>query len=129
VKVSVVIPTYNHRDFVLAAIESVFAQTMSDYEVSSSRRLARRHVCAASAARRAGRIRLIEQANAGKAPRATAALPRRAGSTWRCSTTTTSGRRQARVQVAALEATPGGRWCMDRSECCARETLEPQRSP
>ena len=31
--VSVIIPTYNHRDFVLAALDSVFAQTFTDYEV------------------------------------------------------------------------------------------------
>lgn len=31
--VSVIIPTYNHRDFVLATLDSVFAQTFTDYEV------------------------------------------------------------------------------------------------
>ena len=31
--VSVVIPTYNHRDLVLATMDSVFAQTFLDYEV------------------------------------------------------------------------------------------------
>jgi len=32
-KVSVVIPTYAHRDYILETLESVFAQTFSDYEV------------------------------------------------------------------------------------------------
>ena len=31
--VSVVIPTYNRADFILDAIESVFLQTFSDYEI------------------------------------------------------------------------------------------------
>lgn len=31
--VSVVVPTYSHRDYVLQALESVFAQTYTDYEV------------------------------------------------------------------------------------------------
>lgn len=31
--VSVIIPTYKHRDFVLATLDSVFAQTFTDYEV------------------------------------------------------------------------------------------------
>ncbi len=31
--VSVVVPTYNHRDYVLQALESVFAQTFTAYEV------------------------------------------------------------------------------------------------
>jgi glycosyltransferase involved in cell wall biosynthesis len=31
--VSVVVPTYNHRDFVLQALESAFAQTFTDIEV------------------------------------------------------------------------------------------------
>lgn len=31
--VSVIIPTYNHQDFVLETLESVFAQTFTDYEV------------------------------------------------------------------------------------------------
>jgi glycosyltransferase involved in cell wall biosynthesis len=32
-RVSVVMPTYNHRNFVLATLQSVFDQTVSDYEV------------------------------------------------------------------------------------------------
>lgn len=31
--VSVIIPTYSHQDFVLATLDSVFAQTFTDYEV------------------------------------------------------------------------------------------------
>ncbi len=31
--VSVIIPTYKHCDFVLATLDSVFAQTFTDYEV------------------------------------------------------------------------------------------------
>lgn len=32
-KVSIIIPTYRHRDFVAATLQSVFAQTFTDYEV------------------------------------------------------------------------------------------------
>ncbi|MBA4155959.1 MAG: glycosyltransferase [Gemmatimonadetes bacterium] len=64
--VSVVIPTYNHRDFILQTLESVFAQTFTDYEVvvvndgspddtvDLLRPLAAR-----------GRIRVVEQPNRG----------------------------------------------------------------
>ena len=31
--VSVIIPTYNHRDFIVATLNSVFAQTFTDYEI------------------------------------------------------------------------------------------------
>ncbi len=66
--VSVVIPTYNHRAYVLDALDSVFRQTFTDYEVivvndgspddtgEVLRPLAE-----------AGRIRYIEQPNAGQA--------------------------------------------------------------
>ncbi len=65
--VSVIIPTYKHRDFVLATLDSVFAQTFTDYEIivindgspddtaEVLRPLAE-----------AGRIRYIEQANTGQ---------------------------------------------------------------
>jgi glycosyltransferase involved in cell wall biosynthesis len=65
--VSVVIPTYRHRDFVLGTLDSVFAQTYTNYEVivvndgspddtaDVLRPLAE-----------AGRIRYIEQPNAGQ---------------------------------------------------------------
>lgn len=65
--VSVIIPTYKHRDFVLATLDSVFAQTFMDYEVivindgspddtaEVLRPLAE-----------LGRIRYIEQANTGQ---------------------------------------------------------------
>src|SRR5690348_1122151 len=32
-RVTVVIPTYRHRDFILQTLDSVFAQTMRDFEV------------------------------------------------------------------------------------------------
>ena len=32
-RVSIVVPSYGHRDFILATLDSVFAQTMNDYEV------------------------------------------------------------------------------------------------
>jgi glycosyltransferase involved in cell wall biosynthesis len=32
-KVSIIIPTYRHRDFILRTLDSVFAQTMQDYEI------------------------------------------------------------------------------------------------
>lgn len=66
--VSVIIPTYKHRDFVLATLDSVFAQTFMDYEVivindgspddtaEVLRPLAE-----------SGRIRYIEQKNTGQA--------------------------------------------------------------
>jgi glycosyltransferase involved in cell wall biosynthesis len=66
--VSVIIPTYNHREFVMETLESVFAQTFTDYEIivvnDSSpddtaillRPLAE-----------SGRIRYFEQPNAGQA--------------------------------------------------------------
>ena len=67
-RVSVIIPTYNHRDYVLLALESVFAQTFTDYEIivvndgspdgtaELLRPLAEN-----------GRVRYIEQPNAGQA--------------------------------------------------------------
>ena len=66
--VSVIIPTYKHRDYVLQTLDSVFAQTFTDYEVivindgspddtaEVLRPLAE-----------AGRIHYIEQVNAGQA--------------------------------------------------------------
>lgn len=66
--VSVVIPTYNHKDFVLSTLDSVFAQTFSDYEVivvndgspDDTAELLRPLA-------QSGRIRYVEQANAGQA--------------------------------------------------------------
>ena len=66
--VSVVIPTYGHRDFVLATLDSVFSQTFTDYEVivindgSSDDTAERLRPLEA-----AGQIRYIKQANAGQA--------------------------------------------------------------
>ena len=65
--VSVVIPTYKHRDFVLATLDSVFAQTFTDYEVivindgSPDDTAALLRPLA-----EAGRIRYIEQENTGQ---------------------------------------------------------------
>lgn len=66
--VSVIIPTYNHRDYVLQALESVFAQTFKDYEVivvndgSPDDTAETLRPMGES-----GRIRYIEQPNAGQA--------------------------------------------------------------
>lgn len=67
-QVSVIIPTYKHRDFVLATLDSVFAQTFTDYEVivvndgspDDTADLLRPLV-------ERGRIRYIEQDNQGQA--------------------------------------------------------------
>lgn len=66
--VSVVIPAFNHRDFILQSIGSVFAQTFSDFEVivindgspDDTEKLVRSLVDAR-------RIRYFEQANRGQA--------------------------------------------------------------
>jgi glycosyltransferase involved in cell wall biosynthesis len=66
--VSVVIPTYNHRDYVVRALESVWAQSFRDFEIvvvndgspDDTVEVLRPHV-------QAGRIhRFIDQANAGQ---------------------------------------------------------------
>lgn len=64
-RVSVVIPTYNHRDTVAAALESVFAQGFGDYEIivvndgspDDTAQVLRRYL---------DRIRYVEQTNAGQ---------------------------------------------------------------
>ena len=66
--VSVIIPTYKHRDFVLATLDSVFAQTFTDYEIivvndgspDDTAMVLKPLV-------EAGRIRCIEQENQGQA--------------------------------------------------------------
>ena len=66
--VSVIIPTFRHRDFVLTSLESVFAQTFTDYEVivvndgspDDTGELLKPLVAS-------GKIRYIEQANQGQA--------------------------------------------------------------
>ncbi len=66
--VSVVIPTYRHRDFVLQTLETVWAQTFTDFEVivvndgspDDSAQLLRPLA-------QSGRIRYIEQENQGQA--------------------------------------------------------------
>ena len=66
--VSVIIPTYRHRDYVRAALDSVFAQTCADYDIiivndgSPDDTAEVLRPLAAS-----GRIRYIEQPNAGQA--------------------------------------------------------------
>ncbi len=65
--VSVIIPTYKHADFVLATLDSVFAQTFTDYEVvvindGSPDSTAEKLRPLADA----GRIRYIEQENQGQ---------------------------------------------------------------
>ena len=66
--VSVIIPTYNHVDYVAETLETVFAQTFGDYEVivvNDGSPDGTAEVLRPS--REAGRIRYIEQANAGQA--------------------------------------------------------------
>lgn len=65
--VSVIIPTYKHRDFILATLGSVFAQTFTDYEVivindgsPDDTALVLKPLA------EAGRIRYIEQENQGQ---------------------------------------------------------------
>jgi len=66
--VSVIIPTYRHRDFVLQALDSVFAQTFKNFEVivvndgspDDTDQVLR-------PLREAGRIKYLEQPNAGHA--------------------------------------------------------------
>lgn len=65
-QVSVITPTYKHRDFVLATLYSVFAQTFTDCEVivindGSPHDTAEMLRPLADA----GRIQYIEQSNAG----------------------------------------------------------------
>lgn len=67
-QVSVIIPTYQHRDFVLQTLDSVFAQTLQDYEVivvndGSPDDTAQVLLPLAEQ----GKIRYIEQPNAGQA--------------------------------------------------------------
>ena len=67
-QVSVIIPTYNHCDYVLQTLESVFAQSFSDYEVivvNDGSPDNTSHVLAPLVQQ--GRIRYIEQTNAGQA--------------------------------------------------------------
>jgi glycosyltransferase involved in cell wall biosynthesis len=66
-KVSVVIPTYRHRDYILETLTSVFRQTFQDYEVivvndgspDDTAQVLAPLVCQ-------GRIRYLEQPNAGQ---------------------------------------------------------------
>ena len=66
-QVSVIIPTYNHRDYVLQTLEFVFAQTFDDFEIivindgspDDTADLLRPLAAA-------GKIRYFEQANVGQ---------------------------------------------------------------
>ncbi len=65
--VSIIIPTYKHRDFVLATLDSVFAQTFTDYEVIVINDGSPDDTAAVlRPLAEAGRIRYIEQANTGQ---------------------------------------------------------------
>ena len=67
-EVSVIIPTYRHRDYVLATLDAVFAQTFQDFEIivindgspDDTGQLLRPLA-------EAGKIRYLEQPNAGQA--------------------------------------------------------------
>jgi glycosyltransferase involved in cell wall biosynthesis len=66
--VSIIIPTYKHRAYVAATLESVFAQTFRDYEVIVVNDGSPDDTAAVLAPfARDGRIRYFEQANAGQA--------------------------------------------------------------
>jgi glycosyltransferase involved in cell wall biosynthesis len=79
-RVSVVIPTYRHRDFILATLDSVFAQTMTDLEVivvndgspDDTRDLLRPFVAE-------GRVQYLEQPNEGQSRARNAGLARARG--------------------------------------------------
>ncbi len=65
--VSVIIPTYKHQEFVLATLDSVFAQTFTDYEVIVVNDGSPDDTAALlKPLAEAGRIRYIEQKNAGQ---------------------------------------------------------------
>ena len=67
-KVTVIIPTYKHRDFVLATLDSVFAQTFTDYEVIVVNDGSPDDTAdVLKPLAEAGRIHYIEQANQGQA--------------------------------------------------------------
>ncbi len=79
-RISVVIPTYRHRDFILATLDSVFAQTMTDLEVivvndgspDDTRDLLVPLV-------REGRVQYVEQPNEGQSRARNAGLARTRG--------------------------------------------------
>jgi glycosyltransferase involved in cell wall biosynthesis len=64
--VSVIIPAYNHRDFIVAAVESVLGQTFTDFELIVVDDGSPDDT-AAVLAPFAAQLRLIRQANAGQA--------------------------------------------------------------
>ncbi|HEX4085254.1 MAG TPA: glycosyltransferase family A protein [Chthoniobacteraceae bacterium] len=66
--VSVIIPTYNHRAFVLETLDSVFAQTFTDYEIVVINDSSPDDTAALlRPLAEAGRIRYFEQPNQGQA--------------------------------------------------------------
>ena len=66
--VSVIIPTYKHRDFISETLESVYAQTFKDYEIIVVNDGSPDDTAAVLAPHiQSGRIRYIEQENAGPA--------------------------------------------------------------
>lgn len=66
--VSIIIPTYKHRDYVLKTLESVFTQTFTDFEVIVVNDGSPDDTAALlQPLAQAGRIKYIEQANQGQA--------------------------------------------------------------
>ena len=66
--VSVIVPTYKHRDYVLATLDSVFAQTFTDYELIVINDGSPDDTAALlKPLADADRVRYVEQANAGQA--------------------------------------------------------------
>jgi glycosyltransferase involved in cell wall biosynthesis len=79
-KVSVIIPTYRHRDFIRDTLDSVFNQTMTDYEVIVVNDGSPDDTGALLAPLvEAGRIQYVEQANQGQSRARNVGLERSAG--------------------------------------------------
>jgi glycosyltransferase involved in cell wall biosynthesis len=79
-KISVIIPTYRHRDFILRTLDSVFAQTLLDYEIiviNDGSPDDTGNVLAPLIA--AGRIQYLEQKNQGQSRARNCGLERARG--------------------------------------------------